>query len=51
MSPEPFVPRPTIAKGTTPIAGRESAVRYQMTLKENDYTYSQTIRYMLVLYD
>lgn len=44
MSPEPFVPRPTIAKGTTPIAGRESAVRYQMTLKENDYTYSQTIR-------
>lgn len=47
ITPELFIPRHPIAKGTTLIAGRESAVRYQMTLKENDYTYSQSIRYQI----
>lgn len=44
MGSELMVPRHSIARGTTPIAGRESAVRYQMTLKEKDYTYTQSIR-------
>ncbi|XP_065223598.1 type II inositol 1,4,5-trisphosphate 5-phosphatase [Planococcus citri] len=39
-----FVPRDSIARGTTPLARRESAVRFQMVLKENDYTYTQTIK-------
>lgn len=44
-SPEIVVPRQSIAKGHTPIAARESVIRYQMAMKEDDYTYTQTFRY------
>uniref|UniRef100_A0A1B6EGW5 Rho-GAP domain-containing protein n=1 Tax=Clastoptera arizonana TaxID=38151 RepID=A0A1B6EGW5_9HEMI len=43
-SPDIAVPRQSIAKGHTPIAARESVVRYQMAMKEDDYTYSQVLR-------
>ncbi|XP_046667170.1 inositol polyphosphate 5-phosphatase OCRL-like isoform X1 [Homalodisca vitripennis] len=44
-SPEMAVPsRQSIAKGHTPIAARESVIRYQMAMKEDDYTYTQTLR-------
>ncbi|KAK7791378.1 hypothetical protein R5R35_007912 [Gryllus longicercus] len=38
------VPRQSIAKGTTPIAARESVIRYQMAMKEHHYTYTQVLR-------
>ncbi|KAF4525098.1 hypothetical protein B566_EDAN006320 [Ephemera danica] len=38
------LPRQSIAKGTTPIAARESVIRYQMAMKEDDYTYTQLFR-------
>ncbi|KAK0087327.1 hypothetical protein PV325_001267 [Microctonus aethiopoides] len=43
-SPDLAVPRRNIATGKTPIAARESAVRYHMECKENDYTYIETFR-------
>ncbi|XP_078050429.1 oculocerebrorenal syndrome of Lowe isoform X2 [Augochlora pura] len=38
------VTRQSIASGKSPVAARESAVRYQMACKEDDYTYSKTFR-------
>ncbi|XP_063218257.1 type II inositol 1,4,5-trisphosphate 5-phosphatase [Bacillus rossius redtenbacheri] len=43
-SPDIAVPRQSIAKGTTPIAARESVIRYQMAMKEHHYTYTQVFR-------
>nr|CAD7445363.1 unnamed protein product [Timema bartmani] len=43
-SPEMAVPRQSIAKGATPIAARESVIRYQMAMKEHHYTYTQVLR-------
>jgi hypothetical protein len=43
-SPDMMLPRQTIAKGTTPIAARESVVRYQMSMKEDDYTYIEKFK-------
>lgn len=43
-SPDIAVPRQSIAKGHTPIAARESVIRYQMAMKEDDYTYTQVLR-------
>ncbi|XP_075217089.1 oculocerebrorenal syndrome of Lowe [Lycorma delicatula] len=43
-SPEIAVPRQSIAKGTTPIAARESVIRYQMAMKEDDYTFTQVLK-------
>nr|CAD7459834.1 unnamed protein product [Timema tahoe] len=42
-SPEMAVPRQSIAKGATPIAARESVIRYQMAMKEHHYTYTQVL--------
>ena len=44
-SPDIVLPRESIAKGATPIAARESVIKYQMAMKEDDYTYSQSLRY------
>jgi len=44
-SPEISVPRQSIAKGATPIAARESVIKYQMAMKEQHYTYTQVLRY------
>ncbi|XP_077277319.1 oculocerebrorenal syndrome of Lowe isoform X5 [Temnothorax americanus] len=38
------IPRQSIASGRSPVAARESVVRYQMACKEDDYTYSKTFR-------
>lgn len=38
------VSRQNIASGRSPIAARESVVRYQMACKEDDYTYSKIFR-------
>ncbi|CAK9797954.1 Type II inositol 1,4,5-trisphosphate 5-phosphatase [Anthophora plagiata] len=43
-SPMLVVTRRSIASGKSPVAARESAVRYQMACKEDDYTYSKTFR-------
>ncbi|XP_076163264.1 oculocerebrorenal syndrome of Lowe isoform X2 [Ptiloglossa arizonensis] len=43
-SPVLVVTRRNIASGKSPVAARESAVRYQMACKEDDYTYSKTFR-------
>ncbi|XP_046393866.1 inositol polyphosphate 5-phosphatase OCRL [Ischnura elegans] len=43
-SPDIAVPRQSIAKGATPIAARETVIRHQMTMKEDDYTYTQVFR-------
>ncbi|XP_014479003.1 PREDICTED: type II inositol 1,4,5-trisphosphate 5-phosphatase [Dinoponera quadriceps] len=43
-SPDFVVPRPCIASGRSPVAARESVVRYQMACKEDDYMYSKTFR-------
>ncbi|XP_068085502.1 type II inositol 1,4,5-trisphosphate 5-phosphatase isoform X3 [Anabrus simplex] len=43
-SPDISVPRQSIAKGATPIAARESVIRYQMAMKEHHYTYTQVLR-------
>ncbi|KAJ8669739.1 hypothetical protein QAD02_000998 [Eretmocerus hayati] len=43
-SPDLVVPRQNIASGKTPIATRESVVRYQMACKEDDYTYTKMLR-------
>ncbi|CAG5106950.1 Similar to OCRL: Inositol polyphosphate 5-phosphatase OCRL (Homo sapiens) [Cotesia congregata] len=43
-SPDLVVPRRNIASGKTPVAARESVVRYQMACKEDDYTYTETLR-------
>ncbi|XP_059488840.1 type II inositol 1,4,5-trisphosphate 5-phosphatase isoform X3 [Neocloeon triangulifer] len=43
-SGELVVPRQSIAKGTTPIAARESVIRYQMSMKEDDYTHIQNFK-------
>ncbi|XP_006608948.1 type II inositol 1,4,5-trisphosphate 5-phosphatase isoform X2 [Apis laboriosa] len=43
-SPVLVVTRRSIASGKSPVAARESAVRYQMACKEDDYTYSKTFR-------
>lgn len=44
-SPDLVVPRRNIASGKTPVAARESVVRYQMACKEDDYTYTEKFRY------
>lgn len=44
-SPDIVVPRQSIAQGATPIAARESVIRHQMSMKEDDYTFSQVLRY------
>jgi hypothetical protein len=50
-SPDMMLPRQTIAKGTTPIAARESVVRYQMSMKEDDYTYIEKFKcFQFLLY-
>lgn len=36
------LPRQSIATGVTPLAARESVVRLQMTMREDDYVYLQT---------
>ncbi|CAG2120186.1 unnamed protein product, partial [Medioppia subpectinata] len=43
-SPDEFstLPRHSIASGATPLAARESVIRAQMTMREEDFTYSQT---------
>ena len=43
-SPDIVVPRQSIAQGATPIAARESVIRHQMSMKEDDYTYTQILR-------
>jgi len=43
-SPDIVIPRQSIAKGATPIAARESVVRYQMAMKEDDFTDTQIFR-------
>ncbi|XP_003425852.1 inositol polyphosphate 5-phosphatase OCRL [Nasonia vitripennis] len=43
-SPDLVVSRRNIATGKTPIATRESVVRYQMACKEDDYTYTKVLR-------
>ncbi|XP_015590304.1 inositol polyphosphate 5-phosphatase OCRL-1 isoform X2 [Cephus cinctus] len=43
-SPDLVVPRRNIATGKTPVAARESVVRYQMACKEEDYTYTEVFR-------
>ncbi|KAJ1528351.1 hypothetical protein ONE63_006771 [Megalurothrips usitatus] len=43
-SPDIVVPRQSIAQGATPIAARESVIRYQMSMKEDDYTFTETLR-------
>lgn len=43
-SPDIIVPRQSIAQGATPIAARESIIKYQMQLKEDDYTNSQVFQ-------
>ncbi|KAI4497099.1 hypothetical protein M0802_007845 [Mischocyttarus mexicanus] len=43
-TPDLVVSRQTIASGKSPVAARESVVRYQMACKEDDYTYSKTFR-------
>lgn len=43
-SPDIVVPRQSIAQGATPIAARESVIRHQMSMKEDDYTFTQTLR-------
>ncbi|KAJ9583804.1 hypothetical protein L9F63_021854, partial [Diploptera punctata] len=43
-SPEISVPRQSIAKGATPIAARESVIKYQMAMKEQHYTYTQVLK-------
>lgn len=40
------IPRQSIASGRSPVAARESVVRYQMACKEDDYTYSKTFRFV-----
>lgn len=39
------LPRESIAVGATPLAARESAVRLQMTMREEDYTHIQSFRF------
>lgn len=41
------IPRQSIASGRSPVAARESVVRYQMACKEDDYTYSKTFRFVV----
>ncbi|KAL1117910.1 hypothetical protein AAG570_004223 [Ranatra chinensis] len=43
-SPDVTLQRENIAKGAAPIPARESVVRYQMSMKEDDYTYTQSLR-------
>ncbi|XP_014209022.1 inositol polyphosphate 5-phosphatase OCRL-1 [Copidosoma floridanum] len=43
-SPELVTSRRNIATGKSPIATRESVVRYQMACKEDDYTYTKVFR-------
>lgn len=44
-SPDLGIPRRSIASGgKSPVAARESVVRYQMACKEDDYTYTKTFR-------
>lgn len=43
-SPDLVVSRRNIASGKSPVAARESVVRYHMACKEDDYTYSKTFR-------
>ncbi|KAG7208116.1 hypothetical protein KM043_009688 [Ampulex compressa] len=43
-NPVMVVSRRNIACGKSPVAARESVVRYQMACKEDDYTYSKTFR-------
>lgn len=50
-SPVLVVTRRNIASGKLPVAARESAVRYQMACKEDDYTYSKTFRFVSYIYD
>ncbi|CAH1405483.1 unnamed protein product [Nezara viridula] len=38
------LPRESIAKGSTPIAARESVIRYMMSKKEDQYMYKQSFR-------
>lgn len=45
-SPDLVVSRRNIATGKTPIATRESVVRYQMACKEDDYTYTKVLRFV-----
>jgi len=43
------IPRQSIASGRSPVAARESVIRYQMACKEDDYTYSKTFRFVVLL--
>lgn len=43
-SPDISLPRESIAKGSTPIAARESVIRYQMSRMEGEYIYKQSFR-------
>ncbi|XP_066583845.1 uncharacterized protein Ocrl [Prorops nasuta] len=43
-SPDLVVPRRNIASGKSPVAARDSVVRYHMACKEDDYTYTKTFR-------
>ncbi|KAH7946716.1 hypothetical protein HPB52_003773 [Rhipicephalus sanguineus] len=40
-------PRQTIAEGATPLAARESVVRLQLAMREDDYTHLEEIRFFL----
>lgn len=43
-SPDIVVSRHSVAQGANPIAARENVIQHQMSLKENDYTYTQILR-------
>lgn len=43
-SPDIVVSRQNIAQGITPIAVRDSIIKYQMQMKEDDYTFIQLFR-------
>lgn len=49
-SPDLVVPRRNIASGKTPVAARESVIKYEMACKEDDYTYTNIFRYFCVVY-
>lgn len=43
-SPDIVLPRQAIAQGATPVAVRESLIKYEMLTKEDDFTYSRVFK-------
>lgn len=50
-SVSPEVPRQTIAQGATPLAARESVVRMQLAMREEDYTHLQEVRLLVATWN